>query len=68
MKKLVFLTGAGMCMESGFENFARQRWPVGELSCRTDCNPRGWEADPTLVTNFYNMLRHEAIPPTKRGA
>ncbi|MCR5077206.1 MAG: NAD-dependent deacylase [Prevotella sp.] len=57
MKKIVFLTGAGMSVESGFKTFRGndglwENFPVEQVASHD-----GWEADPTLVTNFYNMLR-----------
>ena len=56
-KKIVFLTGAGMSVESGFKTFRGndglwENYPVDKVASH-----EGWEADPTLVTNFYNMLR-----------
>lgn len=56
-KKIVFLTGAGMSVESGFKTFRGsdglwENFPVQQVATH-----EGWEADPTLVTNFYNMLR-----------
>ena len=56
-KKLVFLTGAGMSVESGFKTFRGndglwENYPVEQVATH-----EGWEKDPTLVTNFYNMLR-----------
>jgi NAD-dependent deacetylase len=58
-KKLVFLTGAGMSVESGFKTFRGndglwENYPVEQVASH-----EGWEADPTLVTNFYNMLRRK---------
>lgn len=57
MKKIVFLTGAGMSVESGFKTFRGndglwENYPVEQVASH-----EGWEQDPTLVTNFYNMLR-----------
>ena len=57
MKKIVFLTGAGMSVESGLKTFRDadglwEEYPVAKVATH-----EGWEADPTLVTNFYNMLR-----------
>ncbi len=57
MKKIVFLTGAGMSVESGFKTFRGndglwENYPVEQVASH-----QGWETDPTLVTNFYNMLR-----------
>ncbi len=58
-KKVVFLTGAGMSVESGFKTFRGnnglwENYPVDQVASH-----EGWEDDPTLVTNFYNMLRHK---------
>ena len=58
-KKLVVLTGAGMSVESGLKTFRDadglwEEYPVAQVATH-----EGWEADPTLVTNFYNMLRRK---------
>lgn len=58
-KKVVFLTGAGMSVESGFKTFRGndglwENYPVEQVASH-----EGWLADPTLVTNFYNMLRRK---------
>ena len=57
MKKIVFLTGAGMSVESGFKTFRGsdglwENYPVQQIATH-----EGWIADPELVTKFYNMLR-----------
>lgn len=59
MKKIVFLTGAGMSVESGFKTFRGndglwENYPVEQIASH-----EGWEQDPTLVTNFYNMMRQK---------
>lgn len=59
MKKIVFLTGAGMSVESGFKTFRGsdglwENYPVQQIATH-----EGWLADPELVTNFYNMLRRK---------
>lgn len=59
MKKIVFLTGAGMSVESGFKTFRGsdglwENYPVQQVATH-----EGWLADPELVTNFYNMLRRK---------
>lgn len=46
-----------MSVESGFKTFRGadglwENFPVQQVATH-----EGWEADPTLVTNFYNMLR-----------
>ncbi len=57
MKKIVILTGAGMSAESGLRTFRDadglwEEYPVSQVATH-----EGWLANPTLVTNFYNMLR-----------
>jgi len=57
MKHLVFLTGAGMSVESGFKTFRGsdglwENYPVEQVASH-----EGWETNPTLVNNFYNNLR-----------
>ncbi|MBR1687920.1 MAG: NAD-dependent deacylase [Prevotella sp.] len=61
MKKIVVLTGAGMSVESGLKTFRDadglwEEYPVSQVATH-----EGWEADPTLVTNFYNMLRRKCV-------
>lgn len=57
MKKIVFLTGAGMSVESGLSTFrdANGLWdnyPVDRVASH-----EGWLEDPNYVNDFYNMLR-----------
>lgn len=57
MRKIVFLTGAGMSVESGLKTFRGsdglwENHPVEQVATH-----EGWVANPVLVTNFYNMLR-----------
>ncbi|MBR6201910.1 MAG: NAD-dependent protein deacylase, partial [Bacteroidaceae bacterium] len=57
MKKIVVLTGAGISVESGLKTFRDadglwEEYPVAKVATH-----EGWLTDPTLVTNFYNMLR-----------
>ena len=66
-KKIVVLTGAGMSVESGLKTFRDadglwEEYPVQQVATH-----EGWEADPTLVTNFYNMLRKKCwgVKPNK---
>lgn len=59
MKKIVFLTGAGMSVESGFRTFRGndgmwEDYPVEKIATHD-----GWEANPTLVNKFYNELRRK---------
>lgn len=55
--KIVFLTGAGMSVESGFKTFRGsdglwENFPVEQVASH-----EGWERDPDFVNNFYNGLR-----------
>lgn len=59
MKKIVALTGAGISAESGFSTFRDsgglwEKYPVEQVA-----TPEGWEANPGLVTDFYNGLRRQ---------
>lgn len=56
-KKIVFLTGAGMSVESGFKTFRGsdglwENFPVEQVASH-----EGWERDPDFVNGFYNGLR-----------
>ncbi len=58
-KKVVFLTGAGMSVESGFKTFRGndglwENYPVEKVASH-----EGWESDPDFVTEFYNKLRRK---------
>lgn len=60
-RKLVVLTGAGMSAESGIATFRDsgglwEQYPVEQVA-----TPEGFEADPELVLNFYNMRRRELL-------
>ena len=59
MKKLVFLTGAGMSAESGISTFRDsgglwEQYPVQQVA-----SIQGYIADPELVINFYNERRRQ---------
>ena len=61
MKKLVFLTGAGMSAESGISTFRNsdglwEKYPVEQVA-----SIQGYMADPELVINFYNRLRRQLL-------
>ena len=61
MKKLVFLTGAGMSAESGISTFRDsgglwEKYPVEQVA-----SIQGYMADPRLVINFYNERRRQLL-------
>ena len=58
-KNLVFLTGAGMSVESGFSTFRGNNGLWDNYPVEKVCSHEGWLADPELVTNFYNNLRRK---------
>lgn len=61
MKKLVFLSGAGMSAESGISTFRDSgglwdRYPVEQVA-----TPEGYARNPELVTAFYNERRKQLL-------
>ena len=61
MKKLVVLSGAGVSAESGIKTFRDsgglwEGYDVNEVA-----TPEGWHRNPTLVLDFYNQRRKNAI-------
>lgn len=64
MKKIVFLTGAGMSAESGIKTFRDSGGLWEEYPVQQVASHEGWLADPTLVTNFYNTRRRELVNTT----
>ncbi len=59
MKKLVFLTGAGMSVESGFKTFRGNDGLWEDYPVEKVASHEGWESDPALVTRFYNERRRQ---------
>lgn len=59
MKKIVFLTGAGMSVESGFRTFRGNNGLWEDYPVEQVASHEGWEADPKLVNGFYNRLRRK---------
>ena len=66
-QKIVFLTGAGMSVESGFKTFRGndglwENYPVERVATH-----EAWVTDPDFVTEFYNRLRKKlyAAQPNK---
>lgn len=58
-KKIVFLTGAGMSVESGFKTFRGSNGLWEDFPVEQVASHEGWERDPELVNRFYNGLRHK---------
>jgi NAD-dependent deacetylase len=60
-RRLIVLTGAGMSAESGIATFRDsgglwEKYPVEQVA-----TPEGFDADPELVLNFYNLRRREML-------
>ena len=56
MKKILFLTGAGMSVESGFKTFRGndglwENYPVQQVASHD-----GWEKDPELCMHILNRF------------
>ncbi len=67
MKKLVFLSGAGMSAESGISTFRDSgglwdRYPVEQVA-----TPEGYARNPELVTKFYNERRKQLMEVEPNG-
>lgn len=61
MKKIVFLTGAGISAESGISTFRGgggmwDNYPVEKVA-----TPEGFTSDPALVLEFYNKRRQQLL-------
>lgn len=62
MKKVVFLTGAGLSSESGIATFrdsADGLW--NNYKIEEVCHYNAWNKNPVLVQDFYNMRRREVL-------
>lgn len=59
MKKLVFLTGAGMSAESGIRTFRDSNGLWEEYDVNEVASPMGWYKDTNLVLRFYNERRRQ---------
>lgn len=60
-KRLVFLTGAGMSVDSGFSTFRDAGGLWEKYSIDEICTVEGWMRDPVKVNTFYNGLRRQLV-------
>lgn len=60
-KKIVILTGAGISAESGLKTFrdANGLWEGHDVM--TVASPQGWQKNPELVLEFYNVRRRQLL-------
>ncbi len=65
MKRIVFLTGAGMSAESGISTFRDSDGLWEQYSVEEICTHDAWLATPAKLLDFYNMLRRKYMncPP-----
>ena len=61
MKRLVFLTGAGMSAESGISTFRDSGGLWEQYPVEAVASIGGYERDPELVINFYNERRRQLL-------
>lgn len=61
MKKLVFLTGAGMSAESGISTFRDSGGLWEQYPVEAVASIEGYYRNPELVINFYNERRRELV-------
>lgn len=60
-KHIVVLSGAGISAESGLRTFRDTDGLWENYSLEDVATPRGWQANPQLVLNFYNQRRHDVL-------
>jgi len=59
-KKLVVLSGAGISAESGLSTFRDSGGLWEGYNINEVATPEGWNKDPELVLDFYNLRREQA--------
>lgn len=59
MKKIVVLTGAGVSAESGISTFRDSNGLWENHDIMEVASPEGWNKNPELVLNFYNLRRRQ---------
>lgn len=59
MKKIVFLTGAGISAESGISTFRDSNGLWENYNVEDVASIEGWDRNPELMIQFYNARRTE---------
>ncbi|OQX58114.1 MAG: NAD-dependent deacetylase [Helicobacteraceae bacterium 4484_230] len=59
MKKVMFISGAGLSAESGIRTFRDHDGLWEQYDVMRVCSVQGWEDDRELVTRFYNARRKD---------
>ncbi|RPD39715.1 Sir2 family NAD-dependent protein deacetylase [Chitinophaga barathri] len=66
--KLIVLTGAGISAESGLRTFRDSDGLWEGYDIYEVASPMGWEKNPTLVQDFYNMRRKDVMAASPNSA
>jgi len=66
--RLFVLTGAGISAESGLATFRGSGGLWNGYRVEQVATPEAWEADPSLVWNFYSMRRRDALAAQPNAA
>jgi NAD-dependent deacetylase len=66
--RLFVLTGAGISAESGLATFRGSGGLWNGYRVEQVATPEAWEADPSLVWNFYSMRRRDALAAEPNSA
>jgi NAD-dependent deacetylase len=66
--RLFVLTGAGISAESGLATFRGSGGLWNGYRVEQVATPEAWEADPSLVWNFYSMRRRDALAAEPNAA
>ena len=61
MKKIIVFSGAGISAESGLKTFRDNDGLWENYNIHEVATPEAWEANPSLVLDFYNMRRKQVI-------
>lgn len=67
-KKLVVLSGAGISAESGLKTFRDSDGLWEGYDVYEVATPRGWNKNPQLVLDFYNMRRKDVLDAKPNAA
>lgn len=59
MQKIIVLTGAGISAESGISTFRDSNGLWENHDIMEVASPEGWQRNPELVLNFYNLRRKQ---------
>ncbi|MBI2968798.1 MAG: NAD-dependent deacylase [Bacteroidetes bacterium] len=68
MKKIVVLTGAGISAESGLKTFRDSDGLWENYRIEDVATPSAWEKNPSLVVEFYNIRRQQALKAKPNAA